>query len=76
MAMGTRGGMLGGGGGGDDAAGPEDEALDAKESAMRSLKEALDAGDFRAAAMAFKDAYDACAMHKAEEPDGDEYPEE
>lgn len=78
MAMGKGGGLmaLGLGKMGMGAGEGEDEALDAKTSAMRDLKEALDAGDFRGAAMAFKDAYDACAMSGPEEPEGDEYPQE
>lgn len=74
MAMGKKGPgglavIIGGGkpGGGESEGG--DMAMDAKRAAMGDLKAALDSGDLDAAAMAFKRAYDACAMAEGSEPE-------
>jgi len=42
----------------------DDVALDAKKAALQDMFAAAKAGDWERAAMAFKDAYEACAGHK------------
>lgn len=42
----------------------EDVALSAKRDAMQRMFAAAKGGDWDGAAMAFKDAYDACAGHE------------
>lgn len=71
--------IIGGGKGKPSAGGEgdmseEDAAPDAKVEAIRRFREALESGDDAAAAMAFQDAYHACAMGEEEEPD-EEMPE-
>lgn len=66
--------IIGGGKGKPSADGegdmPEEDATpDAKVEAIRRFREALESGDDAAAAMAFQDAYHACATGDEEEPD-------
>lgn len=65
--------IIGGGKGKGPAAGGESEGddapPDAKVEAMRRLADALDGGDFEAAAAAFSDAYHACSMGEEETED-------
>jgi len=42
----------------------DDVALEAKKAALQDMFAAAKAGDWERAAMAFKDAYEACAGHK------------
>lgn len=78
MAMKKGGGLLAilGAGPGKGGEGAEDEAMDAKVSAMRDMREAMQGGDDEAAAAAFKRAYDACMMgHESAEGPEAEPPE-
>jgi hypothetical protein len=59
--------MAGGDPEGEDEEGG-DEPLDAKSRALQDMFAKADAGDWKGAAAAFKDAYDICATDHGDEP--------
>lgn len=63
--------IIAGGKPGEEDAESGDKPLDAKKRALQDMFSAAKAGDWDGAAMAFKDAYDACAgAHDEDENEG------